>query len=183
MATAYYLSRAGIKNIWLLDERPPLSFTSDRSTECYRNWWPNPDMLSLMNRSIDLMESLANESGNIFRMNRRGYLYVTADETKVPELEGASRVISELGAGPLRVHNAEASGYQPSPPEGFHNSPEGADLLLGNALILAHFPYLTTRLSPRCMSGAQAGSAPNSWACTSLKQHAVPGSGMRRAKS
>lgn len=143
VATAYYLSRAGFKNIWLLDERPPLSFTSDRSTECYRNWWPNSDMLSLMNRSIDLMESLADESGNIFRMNRRGYLYVTADQTKVPELENASRVISELGAGPLRVHTAEASAYQPSQPEGFHNAPEGADLLLGNALIRAHFPYLT----------------------------------------
>ena len=143
VATAHYLSRAGIKNIRLLDERPPLSFTSDRSTECYRNWWPNSDMLLLMNRSIDLRESLADKSGNIFRMNRRGYLYVTADETKVPEPESASRVISELGAGSLRLHNAEASAYQPSSPEGFHDSPEGADLLLGNDLIRAHFPYLT----------------------------------------
>ena len=82
VSAAYFLSKAGIKNILLLDERPPLSFTSDRSTECYRNWWPDAQMLALMNRSIDLMESLADESGNIFRMNRRGYLYVTADETK-----------------------------------------------------------------------------------------------------
>ena len=33
-------------------------------------------MLALMNHSIDLMEAFANEGGNIFRMNRRGYLYV-----------------------------------------------------------------------------------------------------------
>lgn len=145
VATAHYLSKAGLKDILLLDERPPLSFTSDRSTECYRNWWPNPDMLALMNRSIDLMESLAAESGNTFRMNRRGYLYVTADESKIGDLENASRATSELGAGPLRVHLTDTSAYEPSRPEGFHNSPAGADLLLGNELIRRQFPYLTDR--------------------------------------
>ena len=80
VSAAYFLAKAGIKNVLLIDERPPLSFTSDRSTECYRNWWPDPAMLGLMNRSIELMEELADESGNIFHLNRRGYLYVTADE-------------------------------------------------------------------------------------------------------
>ena len=143
VAAAYYLSQAGIENILLLDERPPLSFTSDRSTECYRNWWPDADMLALMNRSIDLMESLADESRNIFRMNRRGYLYATADKNKASELENASRVTSELGAGPLRMHASDSSSYQPAQPDGFHHSPQGADLLLGNKLIRSHFPYLT----------------------------------------
>jgi glycine/D-amino acid oxidase-like deaminating enzyme len=101
------------------------------------------DMLALMNRSIDLMEELADASGNVFRMNRRGYLYVTADESKVGDLENASRVNSELGAGPLRVHSADTSAYQPSHPEGVHDSSDGADLLLGAALIRKHFPYLT----------------------------------------
>lgn len=143
VAAACYLSRAGIENILLLDERPPLSFTSDRSTECYRNWWPDADMLALMNRSIDLMESLADESRNIFRMNRRGYLYATADKTRASELENASRVTSELGAGPLRMHASDSSSYQPAQPDGFHGSPEGADLLVGNELIKRHFPYIT----------------------------------------
>ena len=143
VAAAYYLSQAGIENILLLDERPPLSFTSDRSTECYRNWWPDADMLALINRSIDLMESLADESRNIFRMNRRGYLYATADKTKASDLENASRVTSELGAGPLRMHSSDSSSYQPAQPDGFHDSPEGADLLLGNELIRSYFPYLT----------------------------------------
>src|SRR6266545_6623908 len=83
VSTAYYLSKSGITNILIVDERPPLSFTSDRSTECYRNWWPDPAMLGLMNRSIDLMEALADESGNVFRMNRRGYLYLTANESSI----------------------------------------------------------------------------------------------------
>lgn len=143
VSAAHYLSRRGVRNILLVDERPPLSFTSDRSTECYRNWWPDPYMLALMNRSIDLMEALADESANVFRMNRRGYLYVTAEEEKVAELENASRVTSELGAGPLRIHSPESSNYQPTHPEGYQNFPSGADLLIGNELIRKHFPCLT----------------------------------------
>src|SRR5262244_3316275 len=82
IAAAYHLAvRRGVRGIVLTDERPPLSLTSDKSTECYRNWWPGPgdDMVALMNRSIDLLEELARESGNAFRMNRRGYLFATAD--------------------------------------------------------------------------------------------------------
>ena len=143
ISAAHFLAKAGFRNILLIDERPPLSFTSDRSTECYRNWWPEAEMLALMNRSIDLMEQLADESENTFRMNRRGYLYVTADNNKIVSLENASSVTSGLGAGPLRIHSAEASAYQPAQPEGFHDSPVGADLLLGNELIRKYFPYIT----------------------------------------
>ena len=144
VATADFLSKAGIKNILLLDPRPPLSFTSDRSTECYRNWWPDAEMLALMNRSIDLMESLADESGNTFHMNRRGYLYITADENKIEDLRSASLQAANMGAGELRVHTAKSSNYMPAA-EGFHNSPDGADLLIGSELIRQHFPYVTER--------------------------------------
>jgi glycine/D-amino acid oxidase-like deaminating enzyme len=145
VSAAHFLSRAGFKNILLLDEHPPLSFTSDRSTECYRNWWPDAEMLALMNRSFDLMEQFAGESGNVFRMNRRGYLYVTADENKIANMENASRVTASQGAGQLRVHSSDASAYQKSHPEGFGDSLDGADLLIGNELIRKHFPYLTER--------------------------------------
>ena len=145
ISAAYFLNKAGIKNVLLVDERPPLSFTSDRSTECYRNWWPDPEMLALMNRSIDLMEHLANESGNIFRMNRRGYLYVTADTTKIDEMTADSIRISELGAGLLRIHTSEAFTYQPSTLEGFQDAPSGADLLIGSEIIQQHFPYITDK--------------------------------------
>src|SRR5258705_970872 len=81
IAAAYHLAvRRGVRGIVLVDERPPLSLTSDKSTECYRNWWPGPgnDMVALMNRSINLLEELAREIGNAFCMNRRGYPFVTA---------------------------------------------------------------------------------------------------------
>jgi glycine/D-amino acid oxidase-like deaminating enzyme len=76
-------------------------------------------------------------------MNRRGYLYVTADKNKIADLETASLRISELGAGPFRMHTTDSSSYEPSLPEGFHNFPAGADLLIGNELIRGYFPYLT----------------------------------------
>jgi len=97
-----------------------------------------------MNRSIDLMEELAEESGNIFHMNRRGYLYVTADGSRIPDLKERSFRTSSLGAGPLRVHSSDGS-YQPASAEGFRDQPLGADLLLGNELIRNHFPYLTEK--------------------------------------
>ena len=145
VAAAHFLSKSGIRDILLVDEHPPLSFTSDRSTECYRNWWPDPEMLALVNRSIDLMEELADESGNIFRMNRRGYLYITGDERQVPDLQAVSLRTASLGAGEMRVHTSPSSSYEPASEEEFHNAPDGADLLIGSSLIHKHFPYLTER--------------------------------------
>lgn len=145
VSAAFFLSRAGLRNILLVDERPPLSFTSDRSTECYRNWWPDPAMLGLMNRSIDLMERLAEESGNVFHLNRRGYLYVTGSKDKIFDLTERSRKTSRLGAGELRIHTGMASDYRPPAPEGFHGEPGGADLLIGPDLIHRYFPYITAK--------------------------------------
>ena len=92
--------------IALIDEGAPLSLTSDKSTEAYRNWWPGPGdaMVALMNRSIDLLEELARASGNVFRLNRRGYLYATAEPARVAALVAAARDAAERGAGEARVH-------------------------------------------------------------------------------
>jgi len=43
VTAAYHLAvRRGVRGVVLVDERPPLTLTSDKSTECYRNWWPGP---------------------------------------------------------------------------------------------------------------------------------------------
>lgn len=146
VSAAYHLAvRHGIKNIILVDERDPLSFTSDKSTEAYRNWWPGPgsEMIHFMNRSIDLLEELAQESGNLFGLNRRGYVFLTGREEKARQMEAAAREISALGAGELRIHTHLASAYTPSPAEGFQHQPTGADLVLSPALIQKHFPFIT----------------------------------------
>lgn len=105
VAAAWALAERGAR-VLLADERPPLSLTSDKSTECYRNFWPGPGdaMVRLMNRSIDLMERLADESGNVFGLNRRGYLYATGDPARVGLLRAAAEESCALGAGPLRIY-------------------------------------------------------------------------------
>src|SRR6185295_9094577 len=116
VATAYHLAvRRGVRGVVLVDERPPLTLTSDKSAECYRNWWPGPGnaMVAAMNRSIDLLEEEARESGNVFRMNRRGYLFATADPERVPEFMRAATETAALGAGPVRLHDRPGSEYQP----------------------------------------------------------------------
>ncbi|MCP4166188.1 MAG: FAD-dependent oxidoreductase [Chloroflexi bacterium] len=77
IAAAYHLAvRQGMSDVLLVDARPPMSLTSDKSSEGYRNWWPGSDeaMVRLMNRSIDLLEEFAAESDNRILLNRRAYL-------------------------------------------------------------------------------------------------------------
>lgn len=148
VSAAYALAaEKGVQNVLLVDEGAPLSLTSDHSTECYRNWWPGPGdaMVALMNRSIDRMEQLARQSGNVMRMNRRGYLYCTASQARAGEMQKAGEQISALGAGPLRVHYGKPDdpAYQPASIDEYDHQPDGADLLLDPALIRRHFPYLT----------------------------------------
>ena len=144
VSTAYSLAQQGIRNITLIDELPPINLTSSRSTECYRNWWPDPEVLQLMNHSIDLLEALADKTGNKFSLNRRGYLFVTADESRIKAMELRARKISSLGAGPLRIHaDLTSSSYKAHSPEGYADHQNGADLLIGSSLLNKYFPHLS----------------------------------------
>lgn len=156
IAAAYHLSvKQGITDIVLVDERPPLTLTSDKSTECYRNWWPGPGdtMVRFMNRSIDILEEMADESNNYFGLNRRGYVFLTSDENKIQSYSEAAEAISALGAGPIRYHEPGNSSYKPSNPEGYKSDLDGADLVVGSELIREHFPFITqdavAMLNPR----------------------------------
>ncbi len=146
IAAAYHLARRGVQDVMLVDERPPLSLTSDKSTECYRNWWPGPGdgMVRLMNRSIDLLEDLARETGNAFRLNRRGYLFATANPDRVADFRAQAEEAAALGAGPVRLHRGRAEDpvYVPAPEGGYEDQPDGADLITDIPLIRCHFPYL-----------------------------------------
>lgn len=99
-------------------------------------------MVGLMNRSIDLLEEAANQSGNIFGLNRRGYLFVTESTELAAQWERQAHQISKFGAGPVRGHPGPVP-YRPHMAEGFHG-PEGADLLSGDAL-KSNFSYLTSK--------------------------------------
>ena len=148
ISTAWQLAvKHGMRNVVLVDSRPPMTLTSDKSTEAYRNWWPGPDdaMVRLMNRSIDLLEEMAEASDNRFLMNRRGYLYATADPERADAMQTAGVLASSYGAGPLRVHAGGSGGpdYRPAPAEGWQGQPDGADLILDEDLLQNTFPYLS----------------------------------------
>lgn len=149
IAAAYFLTvKEGIADVLLIDKRAPLSLTSDKSTECYRNWWPGPGdaMVALMNRSISLMEDMARENGNLFQMNQRGYLYVSTQEENVAKLRVAAEEAAELGAGELRLHPDAHSDYEPHRAEGIESKLDGADLITSRELIRRHFPYLASEV-------------------------------------
>ena len=147
IAAAYHLSvQRGVRHVVIVDERAPLSLTSDKSTECYRNWWPGPGdaMVAMTNRSIDILERLARESGNRFHLNRRGYLFASADDRRIDGMREGARASCALGAGEFREHEAGAGGdYVPAPSSGFEDLPDGADLICDRSLIRRHFPYLS----------------------------------------
>ncbi len=135
ISAAYRLALAGQKDVLIVDPLPPLSLTSDKSTECYRNFWPGPDgaMAALMSRSIDLLE----ESAEAIRMNRRGYLFVTDRAERVGEWIVAADQANSYGGGEVRVHEAVGT-YRASAPEGLQ-SIDGVDIVHdANPL----FPYL-----------------------------------------
>lgn len=115
ISAAFHLSvRHGVDKVVIVDPRPPLTLTSDKSTECFRNWWPNEPMIGLTNRSIDIYEELATVTE--FGLRQSGYLFVTGDESR---LAGMKRQADEI-----RPHGAEA------------NVVESADLA-------RQFPFLT----------------------------------------
>ena len=146
VAAAYHLAvKHKAANVVILEEASPLSLTSDKSTEAYRNWWPGPDraMTAFMNRSIDLMEEFARTTDNRINMNRRGYLFATAEASKVSWLHELALTAEAHGSGPVRVHETVLSPYTPSPGPGFDAALTGADIITDRRLIRRHFPYLT----------------------------------------
>ena len=147
ISAAFHLAvRQGLDGVVLIEAGDPFALTSDKSTESYRNWWPGPGdaMVAFMNRSIDLMERIELESGGRIRLNRRGYLFATAEPSRAADFHALAREAQSLGAGELRVHDGSASGpdYLRSPADGFEEAPVGADLITDPALIRAEFPYL-----------------------------------------
>jgi glycine/D-amino acid oxidase-like deaminating enzyme len=144
ISTAFHLARAGVTKTLLCDPRPPLTLTSDKSTECYRNWWPGPgtDMVRFMNRSVELMEAHHEAASGAFNLSRRGYLFITGERDRLSRMTQSAREIGDLGAGEVRHHSREFDSYIPAPPAGIADAPEGADVFTDESAIRRHFSFL-----------------------------------------
>ncbi|MGB0386985.1 MAG: FAD-dependent oxidoreductase, partial [Ardenticatenaceae bacterium] len=111
VAATYYLAQQkGIRKVLLVDKHAPLSQTSAKSGENYRNWWPQEVMVRFTNRSIDLMDALADESGNVFQMSRRGYAYVSSQAEARDGVLATVDHYGRLDVGQVRVHEAGDQG-------------------------------------------------------------------------
>ena len=143
VSTAFHLTRLGVSDIVVVDARPPLTLTSDKSTECYRNWWPSNPMVSFMSRSIDLLEAYALESGNRFSLSRRGYLYVTASIPQLDSMTHQAAAISQLGAGDIRNFRNSSAGYEPAALDGYEAPVDGADIFRTGEALREAFDFVS----------------------------------------
>jgi glycine/D-amino acid oxidase-like deaminating enzyme len=78
IATAYYLLKKdpGHK-VCLIDKNQPMSFTTSKSGENFRDYWPQPFMQQFVSDSIQLMEALRQEYGaESFEMRYTGYQFI-----------------------------------------------------------------------------------------------------------
>jgi len=152
IATAYQLAtKYNITDVLLVDPEPPLSVTSDKSFEGYRNWWPGPGdaMVALSNHSLDILEEIHRQQPALLHMNRGGYLFVSADASRTDEFIAMAEESCGLGAGELRIHRGspEDPPYLPASSHALEDAPDGADLILDQTLIRTHFPYLAEDVS------------------------------------
>lgn len=142
IATAYYLHKNhGISRIALIDRDSPMAFTSAQSGENYRNWWPHPAMVDFTNRTIDLLEDVARESGNRINMNRRGYSLVTR-RTEIDEfVQQLHDGLGDTAGSLIRYHKrGNTDLYEPPVAPDWETAPIGVDILQDQDLIRKTFP-------------------------------------------
>lgn len=179
VAAAYELAvERRVGRVLIVDPAPPLSVTSDKSTECYRNFWPAPELVRFMNRSIDRLEAWHEESGGRFALNRNGYAYFTAEPERAQEFARVAEQSARAGAGPVREHRGRPG--EPPLVETEHDrmapGVDGFDLLLDESLVRSRYPWLrpdvrSALLARRCgwLSAQQLGM----WLLERGREHGV----------
>lgn len=99
-ATAFWLSKTGMKVI-LVEKRDGLSsLTTAASAECFRTQFTEKSMADIALPSVEMFENFKDvvELLDIdIHLRQKGYLFVTDDETQVPELEKAIQTYQTLG--------------------------------------------------------------------------------------
>lgn len=148
VATAYSLAENhGLTGITLVDPRPPLTLTSNKSGANYRDWWPHPALAALVRRSIVLMQSL-HRAGAPFTMNRRGYLYLTRDPLRAAGLPDLARQYRSAGGGPIRTHGTDGAAAEPyqAASADSHSGPDGADVFVTSSPLQRAFNHLAPEL-------------------------------------
>ena len=147
IAAAYQLAvRVGVSRIVLVDPRDPLSLTSSKGTEAYRNYWPGPDdtMARFMDRSIDLLEELDRDSGQVFELNRRGYVFLTADVAEAERLSAFAKATADRSK--VAKATADASNVAKATADKHTHSGPTTEFVGEPRTILQRYPFITNRV-------------------------------------
>ena len=136
---------SGVGRVVIVDEREPLTLTSDKGTQAIATGGPVPTRrctassrgASISSRSPPPRAATRFGSTAAAICSRRRARRRSRDHRDV------ANQVSSFGMGAVRTHDTIAT-YQPAPAEGFADQPDGADLLLGDA-VHAAFPYLAAR--------------------------------------
>jgi sarcosine oxidase, subunit beta len=91
-ATAFWLSKSGLDTI-LVEARDGLStLTTAASAECFRAQFTEPALAPLARESIEFFEHFSEHMGLPgwdIGLHQQGYLFITDDESMIPDLEAA----------------------------------------------------------------------------------------------
>jgi len=100
VATAFWLSRAGLDTV-LVEMRDGLStLTTTNSAECFRAQFTEPAMAALAKPSIEIFENFADVigiPGYDISLHQQGYLFITDDPEMVEQLKEAVEKHHRLG--------------------------------------------------------------------------------------
>jgi sarcosine oxidase, subunit beta len=100
VATAFWLSRAGLDTL-VVEMRDGLStLTTPESIESFRAQFTEPAMSELAQESIEVFENFADVigiTGYDIDLHQQGYLFVTEDADMIDEVEAAVETHHELG--------------------------------------------------------------------------------------
>lgn len=85
IAAAYNLAvKHQQQNILLLDRHMPMSLTTSKSGENYRDYWPQPMMTEFVTHSMDLMQEICDlEDNHGFSMHGIGYDFISEENNDV----------------------------------------------------------------------------------------------------
>jgi len=160
VSCAHYLARDHGARVLVVDERPPLSYTSALSTECYRNFWAgSAPMTAFMERSIDLLEARARESDNAFGLNRKGYWFVTATASGAAQQLKTAEAVDDLGIGGARVYTDGSHGVRYRPDLPFDAHADSLAVFSGADAVRAFAGSLPGFLTPNATSLMYSGRA------------------------